>query len=133
MMAFLSYMKVNVRLFGSELLVGPNFGFPFLVQLHQQTWPAQLTFGDLELVVLLVPQTAALAVHNPHRILCVRTVRRFQGEIRCCRSDKKPRRLSLLVVSNDAVMTETLKRTDVQLYAVMLQDVEIGFFCHLNS
>lgn len=128
MMAFLSYMKVNVRLFGSELLVGPNFGFPFLVQLHQQTWPAQLTFGDLELVVLLVPQTAALAVHNPHRILCVRTVRRFQGEIRCCRSDKKPRRLSLLVVSNDAVMTETLKRTDVQLYAVMLQDVEIGVF-----
>lgn len=33
-----------------------------------------------------------------------------------------------MVVSNDAVMTETLKRTDVQLYAVMLQDVEIGFF-----
>lgn len=30
-------------------------------------------------------------------------------------------------------MTETLKRTDVQLYAVMLQDVEIGFFCYLNS
>lgn len=89
-------MEVTLRLFGSELLVGPKFGLPFLVQLHQQTWPAQLTFGDLELVVLLVPETAPLAVHNPHRILGVRTVRRFQGEIRCCRNDKKKQKIEFI-------------------------------------
>lgn len=44
----------------------------------------QLTFGDLELVVLLVPQTASLAVDDPDREVRVRTVGRLQAEIRGC-------------------------------------------------
>ena len=43
-----------------------------------------LTFGDLELVVLLVPQAAALVVDDPDGKLRVRTVRSFQGEVSCC-------------------------------------------------
>lgn len=64
-----------------------------------------LTFGDLELVVLLVPQAASLVVDDPDRKLGVRTVGRFQGEIRRCsakikkrnhESDKQPTVLMLL-------------------------------------
>lgn len=43
-----------------------------------------LTFGDLELVVLLVPQTASLGVDDPDRKVGVRTVGHLQGEIRRC-------------------------------------------------
>lgn len=43
-----------------------------------------LTFGDLELVVLLVPQTAALAVDDPDGELGVGAVGLLQGEVRRC-------------------------------------------------
>lgn len=54
-----------------------------------------LTFGDLELVVLLVPQTASLVVHYPNGKICVWTVRRFQGEIRRCSKNKKEKLTSV--------------------------------------
>lgn len=59
-----------------------------------------LTFGDLELVVLLVPKAASLVVDDPHRKLCVRTVRRFQGEIRCCSRKKKENKGSNLLIKH---------------------------------
>lgn len=93
---FISIFNIFLPLLTVQLWKDRKGGRERSVAGQNETWAAVkadmiagLTFGDLELVVLLVPQTAALVVHDPDGKLGVWTVGRFQGEIRGCSTKKK--------------------------------------------